>query len=161
MPKISTIHLFDLSLTLANWGRPPLSVDRQRQILRTLGNWAERTGIHVSAEVYTQPATQLPLLEEWAESGLSPELIVREAPRSDRLKQLAQLDMKRIVIDIPVSPQTAIRRFRPKGIEQVTPYATRVARDALLAGLTPEIALIDIARATDLATERRELPERL
>jgi hypothetical protein len=147
MPKQSNIHLSELSLTLGNWGRPPLSVDQQRQILRTLGNWAERTGNPVSAEVYARPTTQTPLLEEWADGDLSPELIVREDPRSDRLKHLSQIGMKRIVIDVPVSPQTAIRRFRPKGIEQVAPYAVRVARDSLLAGLTPEIALLDIARA--------------
>jgi HMGL-like len=150
MPVKQSLHLSELALTLGNWGRAPLTIDQQRQILKTLANWSDKSSVACSAEIYAQPAPQLALIEEWISGDSALNLIVREDPRSDRLKRLAKLGAQTVVIDIPVSQQTAIRRFRPKGIDQVSAYAARVARDAQLAGLTPELALIDVARANKL-----------
>ncbi|HEX05389.1 MAG TPA: hypothetical protein ENH10_09610, partial [Bacteroidetes bacterium] len=142
-----TLALTDFSLTLGNWGRAPLSINQQRQVLRTLANWAEKTGVVARAELYARPAPQQSLIEEWISEKTSLELTIREDPRSDRLKQLAKIGATSVVIEVPTSVQTAIRRFRPKGIDIAAPYAERAARDTVLAGLTPEIALVDVARA--------------
>ncbi|MCB2211078.1 hypothetical protein KQI52_03080 [bacterium] len=140
-------HLTELSLTLGNWGRAPLSVDAQQQVLRTLANWSAKTGMPVSAEVYARPEPQLAVIEEWCGGDNELTIIVREDPRSDRLARVAKTSAENVVIEVPVSPQTGIMRFRPKGLEMAPGYAAQAARTAVLQGLVPEIALIDIARA--------------
>lgn len=147
-------ELTEIALTLGRWGRAPLTVQQQRRVLDTYVSWADQAGARVRVELYARPHDQLALLGEWVSRSDRVAVIVREQARSDRYRRIAAAlapdfspGSVDTVIDVPVSRELAAVTWQAGGVARAPEFAARAARDAALTGLSPEIALADIARA--------------
>lgn len=157
------LRFTELALTLGNWGRAPLEPEWAQSLAGQLLRWSLRTGVALRLEVYAEQELERELLT-WLlrESGGSSTFVplVRLEPRSDRWRMLAELGITDAVFDVPVGEGFAGLRFTPDGASRAPEYAREAARGAMLAGLSPEIALTDITRAqTEIVAETVERVE--
>ncbi len=142
----------ELALTLGTWGGTPPGQEDQLRVAEGLARWAARTGIQLRIEVYMDAPWDLAVLRFLV--GLARETspvtpVTRLEPRSDRWKRLHQEGVTEGVFEVPVGADAASARFSPLGVERSPGFAAEAARDAALAGVVPEIALVDICRARD------------
>ena len=144
------IRLTELALTQGSWGVAPPSEETMVEVCDRLARFAKRSNLPLEIEVYSEwqrDRATLTHLIALAEEGYPVVPVVRLDPRSDRLATLKKLGVKRIVFDIPISPQTAGVRYLPHGPERAIEAAAQGVRDAALHGIISEVALVDIARA--------------
>ncbi|MCB2199440.1 hypothetical protein KQI63_08550 [bacterium] len=144
------MHLTELALTLGTWGVAPPCEESIIEVCDHLARFAKRADLTLELEVYSEwqrDRATLTHLLALATEGFPVVPVVRLEPRNDRLKDLAKLGVKRIVFDIPISPQTAGVRYLPHGPGRAIEAAAQGVRDAALLGICSEVALQDIARA--------------
>jgi len=142
--------LTELALTLGTWGTVPPTTEAMLNTSRALAKWAKRSDIDLRLEVYgswQRDRDTLAGLLELQREGYPLTPVLRLNPRSDLLQDAAAQGVRNVVFEVPVSREIAGMRYLPAGIERAIEVAATTARDAALAGLTPEIALVDIARS--------------
>jgi len=136
----------ELALTQGTWGRVPLSFEEQKKVITTYSRWADKNKISVRMECYSEHDDDRRALGSILEKE-SLVAVVRCEPRSDKLKTIAEMGIKHVVFDVPVSTETGLFRFLPDGVKRSPGYAAEIVRNACLLNLIPEIALVDITRA--------------
>lgn len=154
-------RLTDMSLTLGTWGDPPLDEKTLLEAGRRLARWAGREEVALRVEASTRWQRDAALLADLAghaADGAPLTPVARVQPRVELLREAAALGAREVVLPLPVSEALARHQYLARGLEQASEHAVRMVRDAALAGLRPELALLDMPRA-DEATVRRVVAE--
>ena len=142
----------ELALTLGRWGVTPLNEATQKKVVETLVGWSVRTRTPLRIESYMDAPVDrntLQVLVERAHKSDTVTAVARIEPRSDRWKILHEMGVREAVFEVPVSDEAARARFTPLGSDRSPGFAAEMARDAMVHGVTPEIALVDICRAKE------------